>query len=79
MNATTAPKGLIHCLLLDGTGGARALSWAEVADWSAEQGCLWLHLNFEDEEAQNWLRRESGLNDIAYNGLVALFRRKKWI
>ena len=77
MNTLTSPTGLIHSLLLDGTGGARALTWQEVTDWSAEQGCLWLHFNFEDEEVQHWLSRESRLNDIAYNGLTALETRPR--
>jgi zinc transporter len=41
-----------------------------VASWTADQGCLWLHFDFEDEDAQRWLREESGLNDIAYSSLT---------
>ncbi len=67
---THGPDGLIHAKLLDGEGGARDLSWQEVEAWQSEQGCLWLHFNFEQEEAQRWIEESSGLNDVASNGLL---------
>jgi hypothetical protein len=82
MNTATAPKGLIHSLLLNGTGRARALSWPDIADRSPEQGCLWLYFNFEDED------EVSDVDDTAFWMVVglcirltlilaALFKRKK--
>lgn len=65
-----SPTGLIHAKLLDGAGGARDLSWDEVGQWTPELGHLWLHFNFEAVEAQDWLRQESGLNDIAWSALI---------
>ncbi|EAQ99138.1 zinc transporter ZntB [Congregibacter litoralis] len=65
-----APGGLVHSLLLDGAGGARTWDWDRVRDWTAADGCLWLHFNFEDEEARQWLQDHSGLNDIAYSSLT---------
>lgn len=41
------PDGLIHALLLDGAGASRVLDWCEVDAWQPEQGCLWLHFNYE--------------------------------
>ncbi|EED32945.1 metal ion MIT-family transporter; CorA protein [gamma proteobacterium NOR5-3] len=70
MSDTVAPKGLVHALLLDGSGGADPYPWSKVASWTADEGCLWLHFDFEDEAAQNWLRDESGLNDIAFGSLT---------
>ena len=46
---TDAPNGLIHAKLLDGNGGARDVDWAEAMAWSPEQGCLWLHFDYEEE------------------------------
>lgn len=66
-----APAGLLHAKLLDGQGGARDASWAEVIDWTSDQGCLWLHFDFEEEAAREWLVNDSGLNDIASSALVA--------
>jgi zinc transporter len=67
---TSPPAGLIHALLLDGKGGCSEYPWSRVDRWTAEEGCLWLHFNFEHAEADAWLRHDSGLNDIAYAGLV---------
>jgi hypothetical protein len=33
-------EGLIHALLLDGQGGAKALTAEQVAQWTFEQGKL---------------------------------------
>ena len=71
MSASAAPNGLVHALLLDGKGGARALPWQDVLDWGPEQGCLWLLFNFEESEAAAWLANESGLNEIAVSALTS--------
>jgi zinc transporter len=71
MSASAAPAGLIHALLLDGKGGASALPWREVLEWTPDRGCLWLLFNFEDAEAAAWLANESGLNDIAVDALTS--------
>lgn len=67
---TSPPGGLIHAYLLDGGGGCKPFDWAQLDSWTPTTGPLWIHLNFEDEEAQAWLLKESGLNDIAYNSLT---------
>lgn len=64
-------SGLAHALLLDGEGGAQALSWDEANAWQANQGLLWLHFNFEDPEVRFWLENHSGLSVIAYEGLLS--------
>lgn len=71
MSESTAPKGLVHALLLDGHGGAETIAWDKVGNWSAEQGCLWLHFNFEDPAVQTWLQEQSGLNEIAVGALLS--------
>jgi zinc transporter len=70
MSDSVPPKGLVHALLLDGAGGCRPYDWSKIHSWTAEEGPLWLHFNFEDEKTQQWLRDESGINDIAYNSLT---------
>ena len=67
---SAAPQGLIHAMLLDGRGGARDMSWDAVASWQPEQGARWLHFNFDEEAAQQWLVHHSGLNDIASGALI---------
>lgn len=64
-----APEGLIHAIRLDGTGGATDLSWDEVI--SGDRSNTWLHFDFDQDAAQQWLINHSGLNDIAYTALIA--------
>ncbi len=74
-----APAGLIHALLLDGSGGAAPLAWERVQDWQPADGCLWLHFDYEEDGAASWLREYSGLNDIAVAGLLAEETRPRTI
>jgi len=71
MTNFSAPKGLCHAWLLDGAGGGTQLDWDRAEAWLPEQGCLWLHLEFEDPEVDKWLRDYSGLNEIAINALLS--------
>lgn len=66
-----APSGLVHSLLLDGRGGCNEYSFEDIDKWTPEQGCLWLHFDFEESQAQHWLEHDSGLNDIAFHALVS--------
>ncbi|MBY5921711.1 zinc transporter ZntB [Ferrimonas balearica] len=68
---TDALPGLLHALLLDGRGGARALSWPEVEAWQPAQGVLWIHLDFSVPEARNWILEQGGLPPLAAAALVA--------
>ncbi len=71
MNTYEVPEGLIHALLLDGSGGARELSWEEANHWTAEQGCLWLHFNLDLAGVDNWLREDSNLGELAAEALLS--------
>ena len=71
MNTSQAPEGLIHALLLDGSGGASPLGWENVNAWTPAQGCLWLHFNFELPGVEEWLRRGSNLNELAVDALIS--------
>jgi zinc transporter len=62
---------LRHALLLDGNGGATKLDWGKVDDWLPEHGCLWLHFDFEDTDVDEWLRRRSGLSELAVDALLS--------
>ncbi len=64
------PSGLIHALLLNGSGGSDQLTWAQVNELDSNQHGLWLHFDYSDAEAQDWIRHCSGLNEIAADGLL---------
>ncbi|GGO85819.1 zinc transporter ZntB [Marinobacterium nitratireducens] len=70
MEVLSGPEGLIYGFVFDRRGGARALAWNEVGDWSPEQGVLWLHFDYTEEAAQHWLRECSGLDPLVANALL---------
>ena len=71
MNASPT-SGLIHAFALDNSGGCREVEWQSIANITeAQQDYLWLHFDFEKEDAQMWLRDKSGLNDISVRALLA--------
>lgn len=55
-------NGLISAYILDGAGGGRKVGWEEVANWKAAQGALWIHLDHVAEDARQWLRETSGMD-----------------
>ena len=60
----------MHALLLDGEGGASHYPWENVSGWSSDEGLLWLHFDYQDEQARSWIIERSGLSDIAWNSLL---------
>ena len=67
----TTENGLINAVLLDGKGGGKLLDWSGVRSWTADQGALWVHLDFTTEGAQQWLNGESGLDPLVSEALTA--------
>ncbi len=63
--------------LFDGQGGARELTSAELGNWTPADGHLWLHLNYKQEEEQQWLTDSSSLNPIVINALLATDTRPR--
>jgi len=55
-------QGMIHALVLDGQGGAKFLNASQVANWTPEQGQLWLHLDYSAYDTKEWLFHESDLD-----------------
>ncbi len=68
---TTHDTGLIAAYLLDGEGGGRHIDWTEVRTWSADQGVLWLHMDYSHPEVQQWLQERSGLDEVSCDMLLA--------
>ncbi len=70
MTDREAPDGLIHSLLLDGSGKAVPQDWSSVVSREPENGCLWLHFDFSEEEARNWITAQSGLDELSVAALL---------
>ena len=64
-------QGLIAAYQLDGEGGGQELDWQGISAWQADLGMLWVHLDFTDSVAQQWLLEESGVDQIIAEALLA--------
>jgi zinc transporter len=62
---------LVHALLLDGEGGARYLTAAEVRAWQPQQGIIWLHFDFTASATRDWLERSLNLPEIVVDALLS--------
>ena len=65
-----ASDGLIHALVLDGKGGARALDWAGVEAWQPADGVLWLNFDYAGASVADWLANKSKLDPVVVSALV---------
>ncbi len=54
-------NGLICAYILDRAGGGKRIGWPEIKQWTPEQGLLWVHINYIEANAQQWLSDESKL------------------
>jgi zinc transporter len=63
-------KGLVFAYLLN-EGAGQSVDWDGVNKWVPDQGTLWMHLDYADEAAKQWLLNESGLNDVLCEALCA--------
>ncbi|MBY4678944.1 zinc transporter ZntB [Marinobacterium arenosum] len=63
-------QGLIHALLMDGKGAAQQLDWQQAMAVSPEQGVLWIHLDYADSQAADWLVRDAGIDPLVAQALL---------
>lgn len=54
-------EGLVCAYDLDGRGGARTLSWSELANPPPDGRVRWIHLDFTHPRARDWLWDRSGI------------------
>lgn len=65
-------NGLLHALVLDEKGGARAIeNTAELKSWQPEQGKLWVHMDYSQKEVIDWLKSCQFLTDYELESLIA--------
>lgn len=66
-----AQWGLVHGLVLDGRGGARAIARIDIDTLQLEPTeSLWLHLDRSHPQTQTWLRKASGLSEFSCDLLL---------
>ncbi|MER2299934.1 MULTISPECIES: zinc transporter ZntB [Pseudomonas] len=66
-----AQWGLVHALVLDGEGGARAIARTELDGLQLQpQESLWLHWDRSHPQTRSWLLHDSGLSEFACDLLL---------
>jgi len=75
----TPGKGIIFAYMLDGKGGASHLEASDIHALPDEGETLWLHLNYGEDEARQWLYTESGLAQLICDALVAEDTRPRYV
>lgn len=74
-----ADSGLLYAFTLDGDGGGQRLDWDHIRNWREDQGPLWLHIDYSNEGARQWLRTESGLGSLSCDILMEQDTRPRYI
>ncbi len=70
MSTAGTKSGLLHAFLLDGKGGATILDWAGVAAWSANDGVLWINLDYSLPDAARWLAEDARIDPVVREALL---------
>ena len=63
--------GLLYSYLLDGEGGGSIQDWDQIKQWQPQQGVLWVHLEYSNPAVQEWILKESGLDEVSAEALLA--------
>jgi len=56
---------------IDQSGRGKEINRTESAGGQPSQGLLWVHLNYTDQDARQWLQEESGLSGIIVEALLS--------
>jgi len=72
-------NGLISAFILTGDGSGQRLTWDDIRNWRAEQGHLWVHLDYSNDGAKQWMLTESGLSSLSCDILMEQDTRPRYI
>jgi len=50
---------------------ARQLDWEEARSWQPGDGVIWVHLDYSQADAAEWVRRDSGMGPIEADAILA--------
>jgi zinc transporter len=64
-------EGLIYAYILSGDGKGKRLNWQDLDDWSVADGVLWVHLDYEHPNSQQWIKQKSDLDELTQQSLLA--------
>lgn len=57
--------GLIYAYVLDGKGGGRKVDLEQAAAWKPEDGFLWVHLDWDEPDAIQWINAHVEVPEVA--------------
>ncbi|SEQ22166.1 zinc transporter [Amphritea atlantica] len=63
-------SGLIYGYELDGQGGGKALSGSDIETGCPDAELVWLHFDYTDSEARDWITHKSGLSGVVIDALL---------
>jgi zinc transporter len=63
--------GIVFAYILKGKGSETFADWEKIKKWKPEQGVQWLHLDYMNDKVQNWLSKESGIDPVMCEALIA--------
>lgn len=63
-------EGIVFACVLNGQGGSRAPTDAELRSTIPADGVLWIHMDYRNAGAAQWLREQSGINSLAVSALL---------
>lgn len=69
--------GLIAAYHFDGRGNARPVSWDDLPALREQEGFVWIHLQQNAFYTKEWLTRESGVDPVVAEGLLARASRPR--
>ncbi len=68
---TDSKLEFLHCCVLDGHGGSDAVDTRSLTQGKTSQGVLWIHLDVNDDASRSWLKKDSGLESVIVDSLLA--------
>lgn len=70
-NAEITGPNFLYACTLNGQGGSALLDQQSISQWSSDSGTLWLHMDVNDEVSRSWLHKDSGLEPVIVDALLA--------
>ena len=64
-------NGLVYGYVFDGQGGGQKIDVDAYKTHQSDQGVLWLHFDFTQDEAVRWISEDSDLDEIAIEALLS--------
>lgn len=79
-NSSQAPdNGLISAYRLDGSGGGTALDWRDIQAPPPSDGVTWIHLDLGHPGTVEFVREQSGLDEVEADVLLAERTRPRMV